>query len=241
MRGRFLHRDPLGYVSGDNLYEYVRSRPTMLVDPLGLYEPGDENCETRTRSLAAGSRGGSIGPISWSASFDLSITLEVCVNCCPEGTPRAYQWVLDNSLEAVLSGEASASGSSYGGEIGPFGFWAGVRVSVSVSGTASGKFSSDRCNNREFSGRLCVDARGTLSISGGARAYVDTWLGTVSVGADITGQGTVTLNKCLYCTSSGCRWEPGRVCLYGSVTINVDVLIISGSWTLWSGSRCWTI
>ena len=33
--GRFLQRDPLGYVDGLGLYEYVRSRPPRFVDPLG--------------------------------------------------------------------------------------------------------------------------------------------------------------------------------------------------------------
>lgn len=34
--GRWLQRDPLGYVDGPNLYGYGRSRPLSLVDPLGL-------------------------------------------------------------------------------------------------------------------------------------------------------------------------------------------------------------
>jgi len=34
--GRFLQRDPDGYVDGMNLQEYCRSRPTMLTDPSGL-------------------------------------------------------------------------------------------------------------------------------------------------------------------------------------------------------------
>ncbi|MBP7746439.1 MAG: RHS repeat-associated core domain-containing protein [Phycisphaerae bacterium] len=34
--GRWLQRDPLGFVDGVNLYEYVRSMPTRLTDPLGL-------------------------------------------------------------------------------------------------------------------------------------------------------------------------------------------------------------
>jgi RHS repeat-associated protein len=33
---RFLQRDPLGYIDGPNLYEYARSMPTVLTDPLGL-------------------------------------------------------------------------------------------------------------------------------------------------------------------------------------------------------------
>jgi len=34
--GRFLQRDPLGYAAGPSLFEYVRSRPSMLRDPAGL-------------------------------------------------------------------------------------------------------------------------------------------------------------------------------------------------------------
>ena len=34
--GRWLERDPAGYVDGLNLYEYVESRPLTLVDPMGL-------------------------------------------------------------------------------------------------------------------------------------------------------------------------------------------------------------
>jgi RHS repeat-associated protein len=34
--GLWLERDPLGYVDGGSLYEYVRSRPGLSVDPLGL-------------------------------------------------------------------------------------------------------------------------------------------------------------------------------------------------------------
>ena len=34
--GRFLQRDPLGYVDGFGLYEYVLSSPSVLTDPLGL-------------------------------------------------------------------------------------------------------------------------------------------------------------------------------------------------------------
>jgi RHS repeat-associated protein len=35
-KGRFLQRDPLGYVDGYNLYAYVRSNPVNLTDPSGL-------------------------------------------------------------------------------------------------------------------------------------------------------------------------------------------------------------
>lgn len=34
--GRFIQRDPIGYVDGMNLYAYVASNPMKFVDPLGL-------------------------------------------------------------------------------------------------------------------------------------------------------------------------------------------------------------
>jgi len=36
LKGRFLQRDPLGYVAGMNLYAYVSDNPLNLLDPLGL-------------------------------------------------------------------------------------------------------------------------------------------------------------------------------------------------------------
>jgi RHS repeat-associated protein len=38
--GRFLQRDPIGISAGFNLYEYVRSTPTVQIDPAGTYPFG---------------------------------------------------------------------------------------------------------------------------------------------------------------------------------------------------------
>ncbi|MCC5831338.1 MAG: RHS repeat-associated core domain-containing protein, partial [Phycisphaeraceae bacterium] len=43
MLGRWMQRDPLGYVDGGNLYEYVRSGPVRYVDPRGLASDEDSN------------------------------------------------------------------------------------------------------------------------------------------------------------------------------------------------------
>ncbi len=62
--GRFLNRDPILYVGGPHLYEYVRSIPTSYYDPLGLRPAhtndekqaikrcnGDPDCEKAVREL----------------------------------------------------------------------------------------------------------------------------------------------------------------------------------------------
>ena len=47
-KGKFLQRDPIGYVLNNNLYEFVKSRPSNFVDPLGLYScPNDVNDERK--------------------------------------------------------------------------------------------------------------------------------------------------------------------------------------------------
>ncbi len=37
--GRFATRDPIGYMGGVNLYQYVRSNPLRFIDPFGLVPP----------------------------------------------------------------------------------------------------------------------------------------------------------------------------------------------------------
>ncbi len=34
-QGRFISRDPIGYIDGMNLYQYVGSRPVLFLDPMG--------------------------------------------------------------------------------------------------------------------------------------------------------------------------------------------------------------
>lgn len=48
MAGRFLGRDPIGYLAGPSLHRFLRNLPTSRVDPSGFiritdYSPGDKN------------------------------------------------------------------------------------------------------------------------------------------------------------------------------------------------------
>lgn len=52
--GRFLQRDPLGYIDGQNTYQYVRSNPVRYVDFSGRWkwDDGKRNGEARAIMLA---------------------------------------------------------------------------------------------------------------------------------------------------------------------------------------------
>jgi RHS repeat-associated protein len=55
--GRFMQRDPIGFVSGSNLTEYVHSSPTNRTDPSGEIEAGpdcDDPCKQPGRPPARG-------------------------------------------------------------------------------------------------------------------------------------------------------------------------------------------
>ena len=45
--GRFLQRDPLGYVDGMNMYAYVTNNPTNYLDPMGLQGTGNNTLYTQ--------------------------------------------------------------------------------------------------------------------------------------------------------------------------------------------------
>ncbi len=52
--GRFIHRDPLGYVGGENLFEYCASRPIDDTDSTGQYDRGGHFWATYITAVSAG-------------------------------------------------------------------------------------------------------------------------------------------------------------------------------------------
>ena len=60
--GRFVSRDPVGYESGHNLFEYVNSAPVQDLDPLGLegkFQGFPKTCDDVLKA----------GPINWAKSL----------------------------------------------------------------------------------------------------------------------------------------------------------------------------
>lgn len=51
--GRWLERDPIGYIDGLNLYQYVRGNPTGYVDPSGLIQEDPNRSGYPARGLGS--------------------------------------------------------------------------------------------------------------------------------------------------------------------------------------------
>jgi RHS repeat-associated protein len=164
--GRFLQRDPAGYVDGQNLYEYVSSRPTFFTDPFGLFK---STCIGGEKSLSKlGAKSFLFHKLKWfkepsvqrfsfgGASLILTygpkdISIKACTACCKDGPQRG---------EVVWNGEGGISGivslelTGYLGIGGEFNFrfvsgtfFAGIRLWGKASASVSLKVKWDNCND----------------------------------------------------------------------------------------------
>jgi RHS repeat-associated protein len=71
VHGRFLQRDPAGYVDGINLYEYVSSRPTGFLDPTGRWKWADGGRDpSRPRAVVVAEPGDTVVTLSRMVGLD---------------------------------------------------------------------------------------------------------------------------------------------------------------------------
>src|SRR5690606_36723080 len=63
--GRFLERDPAGYIDGSNLFEYGRGGPLSGLDPLGLSTWGEKVAGAGRWLLVKFTGGASTGELQW--------------------------------------------------------------------------------------------------------------------------------------------------------------------------------
>ncbi|MFN9343153.1 MAG: RHS repeat-associated core domain-containing protein, partial [Planctomycetota bacterium] len=100
--GRFIGRDPLGYVDGPNLYEYVHNNPSRGIDPSGLFDVSAWVLNNLGRDWAYSPTPSGI-PIGLGGGrllvvFTFSGNL---LRCCNAKNKKIEVW-----YNAVLSGEA---------------------------------------------------------------------------------------------------------------------------------------
>ncbi|MBI4707327.1 MAG: RHS repeat-associated core domain-containing protein, partial [Candidatus Omnitrophica bacterium] len=76
--GRFLRRDPIGYVAGINLYTYVRNNPVNMRDSFGLFPSGEEMVQgisTPLRRIARLEVGSTLGSPRYAALYHTAVAL----------------------------------------------------------------------------------------------------------------------------------------------------------------------
>jgi RHS repeat-associated protein len=239
--GRFVNRDPAGYINGYNLYANYFT--VNQVDPTGKIA-----CQTTAVNLPSFSKEISVGPVKVQVALNASGSRKRCRKCCPQGTPRAGQWVTDEELALSIELSGSAEGKSWGSEIkvsekAKLGFWAGIKITGGISGGVEGKMASNKCSGAEMTGSICLQGGAFLSISVGGEASIEveySWF-SVSAAAGLTGTGTakLTVKKCYVCRAGSCAWEGAQICIAGDITATVSVVILSHTWELWSGEKCW--
>ncbi|WP_428938179.1 RHS repeat domain-containing protein [Fontivita pretiosa] len=212
--GRFLQRDPAGYVDGLNSYQYLRDAPIDLLDPYGLEV---KDCD---KISVSGKVTPAIGlPFSVGASFHVDarfawkVNGQRCQICCPDGS-----WGRKISISGQVSGYLSASGTFgygfdqvfHGVEVSAF---VGIQLTLKVEGSGGGSAEWTTCDKPDGRINFCVDLSASLTLRGFAEAKIGWWL-KYGVGVELAATGSTTGYKiCFSCGSGGCSledWQQGE-------------------------------
>jgi len=112
LKGRFLQRDPAGYIAGMNLYEYVESSPTFWVDPKNnvSYQIATQTPQYRADSLQ------DLVNIPVTASASAPPSLMASLVSMKRGTDMAV--VSHYNIAPVIDIYGSVSGRDLGGVSG---------------------------------------------------------------------------------------------------------------------------
>jgi RHS repeat-associated protein len=239
--GRFISRDPSGFVDTLNLYEYARSNPINFVDPLGL----EAQCqEITTVSWDAAQkikwlkdRVVIFKGVKWNISGGISFKTEQCKDrCCQHktGTFVDLSW-----KQFTLEGKVSASFSNvvpgWGLQVGDnqFGLIGFVELSLAAEGKLSSYITQD-CSLATY-GQACVGLGGTI----GLRLGVDAGDIKGSFGVKAYLEGGLSPGGKLCYTTHG--WS-GQLCIGGSIKAVGEVRIIwisaGTSYDIWADKVC---
>ncbi|MFM8217095.1 MAG: RHS repeat-associated core domain-containing protein, partial [Pirellula sp.] len=254
--GRFLGRDPIDYEDGNLLYAFVLQTPLNFVDPSGMACFAASGGIPGMPSFGGMNfkKGAKFGGFGVDVDFGTDFKGKVCEKECPCGSRLAGQTVLDAELEVGLAGRIEAYGASYGGSWSDSismgylsgSWWAGIKLSLGASGSASGTFSTDRCNGVGLNGKVCVDVGGTAAVAGGGEAVINVGRFTYRAGAYVEGRVTVSSRLCYVCRNDNCSWDGPKTCVKGEISVNLSMTApVRGSlWDarvripIYSGEKC---
>jgi RHS repeat-associated protein len=246
--GRWVSRDPIGEDGGLLLYEFCENKPTRVIDPLGL------DCYVRDGNGDPGwgfqtpSGGHSWKLLPWlkvEFSTSVSYTNLRCHKCCQIGTDRAGECVWDDEQTVAANAQLVVTVTPWGGSLDvgicKGNYYIGGKVSAGFSGGASAKFRTDRCNNQEAAGEMCLRVGGIGSIALGGATTVTCkrgwWEYKFKGGVELIGTVRPEFKNCYVCDGRGtCNWTGWQSRVSGNVRLTADLLWFGNwSWVIWSG------
>jgi RHS repeat-associated protein len=253
---RWMSRDLSEDFCSANLFAAMRNNPISRADFVGLKDGmstrgGKYSC-SRT-SLQSASAHKKFSLIGAKLHFDMDLTIEgkTCKKCCQRGTARAGEIVDDDEASIILTGKISGGGGTFSQEFDSSyfgGWWAAPNVSGEVyygikfegfgSLSVSANLGSDRCDNHELSGSVCLQGQVGFSVAGGAVLDVYWNDAHFKAGGEITGMVTVSLSRCYTCNAKGCELGVTQLCVEGDVTAHIYLMYWHINHTLWNRGKC---
>ena len=257
--GLWMSRDLLEDGGHVNLYVAMRNNPISRIDLIGLKDAmstrgGRYSCSRTSAQTASAHKSFSIVGAELHFDMDLSIEGKNCKKCCQKGTARAGEEVIDTEWSVYLTAKISGSKGTFSQKFDSsfFGGWwaapnvrgemyAGVKVEGFGAVSASGNVGSDRCDNHELSGSVCIQGQVGLSVSGGAVFDVYWNSAHFKAGGEITGMVTASLSRCYTCNSKGCSLGATQLCIEGDVSLHIYLWYWHMNHTLWNRGKCFEL
>jgi RHS repeat-associated protein len=203
VKGRFIQRDPDGYVDGMNLYQYVESNPINSIDPTGLDESrcAKPNFKVKIEANPILDRVLKFVGLS-DVKAEFSGGGEWCPLCCGNGTSSQKG---SGKVGAKVEGKAGKKEIDLkflNLSIGPY---------IRVAGEYNVSFGFDGCKS-QFTGGGCGKLEGGIGLEGTAKLVIPGRWGDLEIGAGARGEGSLSAEVCIKSAGGNSVAVTGQFC-----------------------------
>jgi RHS repeat-associated protein len=212
VNGRWLNRDIVGELGGDNIYSFVKNDGVNLWDYLG-FTCGKIYSEMVINPISNPfpRQGFSWFSLSFSLGGGLKVEGEICEVCCADGSKASEKKV---SISAFLSATASASvGPQFSfkfGKISVSGLL-GIELTGSAAASASVTLTSGGCDEKNETVDIPIEFTLGVSVTGGGKivagkGWVEFTIGQATVSGGLSWGCEYVFTGCSTSGCSGSKW-----------------------------------